>query len=120
MVVMRKTTRGERAWTTDAQGDCTQDATMARFVHDVIENNVFWNFEGIYGLPDRWWRIMKKHAPFLGHLDPYLPRYALTTLVAMLVLKIMWKIMMIGPPGGFPPPMDELDAHGDAKKPKQS
>ena len=68
---------------------------MRAFVARVLAGEVRTEYEDWRGLPDRWWRVMTKYAPFLSALD-FLPRYLLTTVVIMLVLRVVWAILTYG------------------------
>ena len=87
---------GYRQFAVSAPEDCTSAAAMSAYLTRMAAGGVDFEYEGLWGAPDRWWRVSKGYVPQLEALD-FLPRYSLAAIPALLVLYLIIKLLLYEP-----------------------
>jgi hypothetical protein len=119
-IVVLKKKGPTRSHATDTPGDTSSLEGMRAFLETVLSGEAHFEFEGIWGLPDRWWAKMKSYVPALSKLD-WLPRWSITGTVGLLVAALLTKLIL-----WMPAPDDVYtrktmpDEIARSKHPKQS
>ena len=105
---------GRGTWYNDANaaGDA---ASMRAFLDDVTLGNARAEYEGMWGMPDRWWRTASATVPPLAALD-VLPRYTVAGALAIAVLSLLCMCILWEPGGRVVVGSDADDGDDDAKK----
>ena len=100
---------GRGTWYNDANaaGDA---ASMRAFLDDVTLGNARAEYEGMWGMPDRWWRTASATVPPLAALD-VLPRYTVVGALVFAVLNLLIWCLLWEP--------RETEAVGDAAAKKE-
>ena len=100
LVVLRRT-GSNRAFAISESGEVDRGVkSMRAFLERVHDGGVRWEYEGLWGAPDRWWRTAKRHVPPLAALD-WLPSYtfsaiAATCLTALVLYLVFWLPLTLG------------------------
>ena len=104
--------RGYRSFAVDKPGEAASEATMRSFLERISLGKVAFEYEGSWGMPDRWWRIAKGYVPALSALD-FLPQYTFSGGAAVFVLVFIIYIIVqpdspnVPEPEYNPPPIQK-------------
>lgn len=96
LVALHRGKGGERAFAVDTPGDASGGAERVRaFAEAVAAGRVAYEYEGMWGLPDRWYRKAKGYVPALSALDA-LPKYSIAASLAVLLAAGIVRLLMVG------------------------
>ena len=76
----------------------TDEAGIRAFLAAAAAGDLYFEYAGFRGIPDRWWRFFKQRIPQLARLDS-LPRYTFLLLICLLVGYVWWRTAF-GPADG--------------------
>jgi len=89
-------TGGYRQFALSATADCESAEAMSAYLKRMAAGDVDFEYEGLWGAPDRYWRVAKGYVPQLEALD-FMPRYSLLAFPAMLLLYLIIKLLLYEP-----------------------
>mmetsp|Transcript_79866 Transcript_79866/g.158739 ORF Transcript_79866/g.158739 Transcript_79866/m.158739 type:complete len:166 (+) Transcript_79866:1034-1531(+) len=97
MLVLWKSSSGmlPRSFYTDVPGEAASTASIRSFLERVASGQHVGEFEGMMGMPARWWRIAKGKVPVISRLD-FLPRFTFVGMLGLVVLYFLYKMLMYG------------------------
>jgi len=96
LLIALKRHKGYRSFAVSTPGDCESAAAMRDYLERVASGEVQFEYEGLWGAPDRWWRFAKSHVPQLAALD-FMPRFSLLAFPGALLILVIVKLLLYEP-----------------------
>mmetsp|Transcript_18172 Transcript_18172/g.30372 ORF Transcript_18172/g.30372 Transcript_18172/m.30372 type:complete len:471 (+) Transcript_18172:21-1433(+) len=73
------------------EANSVTDESMRAFLTAASRGRIHFEYMGIWGVPDRWWRIVTRYVPLLKALN-FMPHYSFAAIVILLVCYFIYKI----------------------------
>ena len=96
IILMREKGRSYRQFAVSPPEDTRDGAAMRDYLVRVTKREVPFEYEGMWGAPERWWRVAKGYVPQLAMLDGA-PRFSLISIPAVILLLLVIRLVVWNP-----------------------